>query len=172
MLRPGLDPVIIDVEASGFDPLSYPIEVGIALRDQQRFSMLVKPLPKWTHWDKTAEKVHQIDRELLERYGKPVDCVAKKLNELLHGMTIYSDGWVVDKPWMEMLFYEARMGMQFQLSPIELILSEEQMAIWHATKNEVIRVANPQRHRASSDAWIIQQTWLQSAEAVKEVAQQ
>ena len=45
------NPLIIDVEASGFGSKSYPIEIGVALNDGQRFCTLILPAPNWTHWD-------------------------------------------------------------------------------------------------------------------------
>ena len=37
-------PNIIDVEASGFGPHSYPIEVGLALGDGSKFCSLILPV--------------------------------------------------------------------------------------------------------------------------------
>ena len=57
------------------------------------------------------------------------------------------------------LFYAAGQPMKFQVSPLELILSESQMERWHPTKNRVIEELKVRRHRASADAWIIQETY-------------
>ena len=155
-------PFIIDVEASGFGSASYPIEIGVVLNDGRSFCTLILPAPEWTHWDKEAEKVHQVSRDILKTYGKPIDEVADQLNELLAGMTLYSDGWVVDKPWLTTLFHTAGKPMKFSVSPLEMILSEKQMAAWHETKVKVINEMNLKRHRASNDAWIIQETFKQT----------
>lgn len=152
-------PFIIDVEASGFGSDSYPIEVGVALNDGQRFCTLILPTHEWTHWDKNAEKVHKISREMLKTYGSPVKEVADQLNEILAGMTLYSDGWVVDKPWLTSLFHAAGRPMKFNVSQLEMILSEEQMVVWHETKNKITSQINLSRHRASNDALIIQETF-------------
>ncbi|MFP4420828.1 MAG: hypothetical protein ACLFRG_09835 [Desulfococcaceae bacterium] len=153
------EPFIIDVEASGFGGASYPIEIGVALNDGKKFCTLILPAPDWTHWDKNAEKVHRVARDILETYGKPIGVVTERLNELLNGTTLYTDGWVVDKPWLTTLFHVARKPMKFSVSPLEMILSERQMEIWHATKDKVVAEMNLVRHRASYDAWIIQQTY-------------
>ena len=158
MRRPE-NPIIIDVEASGFGGTSYPIEVGVALDDDTTYCSLIQPAPDWDHWDSDAEKVHGIPREVLEHHGKPMHEVAASLNELLDGKTLYSDGWVVDKPWLTTLFHEARMPMTFRVSPLELILSEDQMERWHDTKDQVLAEASAHRHRASFDAWIVQETY-------------
>jgi hypothetical protein len=152
-------PIIVDVEASGFGPASYPIEVGVAFDDGSKFCSLILPAPDWSHWDESAEKVHRIARDLLETYGKPPREVAERLNELMAGRTAYSDGWVVDRPWLTTLFHHAGLEMRFGLSPLEMILTEEQMATWHDTKERILGEVENHRHRASFDAWIIQETY-------------
>jgi len=162
MHRPTI-PYIIDVEASGFGGTSYPIEIGVALDGGRRYCALIKPAPGWTHWSEQAESVHGISRQQLASFGKPVAEVATQLNALLAGMTLYTDGWVVDKPWLITLFHEARQSMQFHVSPLDLILTEAQMEAWHATKKRVARDTDLTRHRASHDAWLIQETYRQTA---------
>ena len=152
-------PFIIDVEASGFGATSYPIEIGVAMEQSQNFCTLILPAPDWTHWDEGAEKVHRVSRDILEIYGKPMQEVANQLNELLEGKTVYTDGWVVDKPWLTTLFYTAGVPMKFEVSSLEIILSEKQMEIWHETKDKVIEEMELKRHRASYDAYIIQETY-------------
>jgi hypothetical protein len=152
-------PFIIDVEASGFGARSYPIEVGVALGDADSFCTLILPAPHWTHWDVGAEKVHRIARDILVTYGKPLKTVAQELNKLLIDKIVYSDGWVVDRPWLTTLFHAAGEDMKFQVSPLEIILSEAQMAIWHDTRDKVIGEMQRLRHRASFDAWLIQETY-------------
>lgn len=155
-------PYIIDIEASGFGPFSYPIEVGVALNDAKKHCSLIAPADNWTFWDEKAEAVHHISKDCLHKFGKPIKEVADSLNALLKGQTLYSDGWVVDKPWLTTLFYEASTPMLFFVSPIEMILSEQQMSIWQDTKNSVIAQMNIERHRASNDAAIIQETYRQT----------
>ena len=160
VIKKGFVPIVIDVEASGFDPMSYPIEVGVAFENGSRFSTLIKPVDEWQHWDSTAEKLHYIQRDTLIHHGKSVLEVALKLNSLLDKETVYSDGWVVDKPWLDSLFFQAGVNRSFFISPLEMILCEEQMERWHEVKNKMIAELNPERHRASCDAWIIQQTYV------------
>lgn len=153
------NPPIIDIEASGFGSTSYPIEVGVVLENDRKFCSLILPAADWTHWDPAAEKMHGISRDILQSHGKPLREVAAQLNAMLEGRTLYSDGWVVDKPWLTTLFHAARINMAFHVSPLELILSEFQMTHWHLTKDRVIGEMAARRHRASYDAWAIQQTY-------------
>lgn len=152
-------PFIIDVEASGFGPDSYPIEIGLALPDNDRYCSLIRPCDTWVHWNDDAQAVHGITREILMKSGKPFQEVALELNELLGSVTVYSDGWVVDKPWIRKLFDQACIVQTFHISPLEMILSEVQMQIWHKTKEEIIKKSSFRRHRASADAFIIQETY-------------
>ena len=164
-------PFIMDIEASGFGPDSYPIEVGLALGDGSRFCSLIVPAEYWTHWDASAQVVHNISREMLARHGSHVHQVATELNAMLSGKTVYSDGWVVDKPWLIRLFEAAGIDMQFQLSPIEVIMTEPQILLWDETKARLTREANIPRHRASNDAWLIQETYRHTlAELTAEAA--
>jgi hypothetical protein len=142
--------------------MGYPIEVGVVLSNGQRYSRLIKPMTDWTFWCEEAENVHGIERSTLEKQGLTIDVVATELNQLLKGKKIYSDCWVVDKPWLEKLFVASRIKPQFSLSPIEAILPDQQMALWKQANEITIKELNVRRHRASTDALIIQQTYLKS----------
>ncbi len=157
-------PNIIDVEASGFGPYSYPIEVGVVLNDGRRYCSLIKPAKEWTYWDESAEQVHHISREILHKHGKPLKKVAKELNEFVSEQTVYSDGWVVDSPWIRQLFYMAYLDPLFKVSPLEMILTESQMEAWHEAKDRLLDSCENKRHRASFDAVLIQKTFVKTAE--------
>lgn len=152
-------PYIIDIEASGFGPESYPIEVGVVLDAGQKYCSLIQPAPDWSHWDNEAELMHGLTRTMLALHGKAVQIVARQLNAMLQGKILYSDGWVVDKPWLTTLFHAAGQQMAFTVSPLEMLLSEAQMAIWHPTKERILTTLHVTRHRASNDAWVIQETY-------------
>lgn len=153
-------PQIIDIEASGFGPDSYPIEVGVVLGNGLRFSKLIRPMPDWTHWDKAAEVIHGISQSQLQRYGHNPFEVAGDLNHLLNGQTVYSDAWVVDKPWLDTLFNRVGMERQFFISPIESIVSEEQLEGWHPAKQQLTPQMGKRLHRALDDAMLIQETFV------------
>ena len=160
-------PSIIDVEASGFGAASYPIEVGVVLEDGSRYCSLIAPAKEWTFWKEEAEKIHHISREMLHKHGKPIKEVAKELNAFLSGQTVYSDGWVVDSPWVRQLYYTAHTEQVFKVSPLEMILTEPQMEIWHETKDVLLKNCEHKRHRASFDASIIQQTFVKTAQLIQ-----
>jgi hypothetical protein len=60
------------------------------------------------------------------------------------------------------LFSEAGIRQAFRISPLECILTEPQMEIWHSTKEGILASMDLTRHRASSDALIIQETFFRT----------
>jgi len=158
-----ITPHIIDLEASGFGRGSYPIEVGLALADGSTHCYLIKPHPRWTHWDKHSEKVHGIRREILHRHGLEVREVAAQLNRLLHGQTVYSDGWAFDSSWLALLYETAGLHQAFKIAQLQTLFTPRQYETWHRTHQQLAKELNLKRHRASSDAYLIQQTFLRSA---------
>lgn len=153
-------PCIIDIEASGFGAHSYPIEVGVVRADGSRYCSLIVPQEDWIHWSESAEGVHGISRPLLHEKGKSVRDVCNELNIFLGSVTAYSDAWVHDSPWLNRLFWAARIKPEFHLSPIEMITTEAQLMMWDETKLDLCSRLKIRRHRASADAFLIQQTWL------------
>ena len=163
MFGPISTPTIIDMEASGFGPQSYPIEIGVALESGATLCYLVQPRKDWTFWDENAERVHRIPRDILEAHGRPIEEVAHDLNKNVDTETVFSDGWEVDSPWLSQLFERARVPCQFHFSALDFILSEEQMEIWHEAKDRVIAEMEIKRHRASLDALVIQETFVRTS---------
>lgn len=160
VLDPSFVPAIIDIEASGFGCDSYPIEVGVIDSMGNKYCRLIQPELNWTHWTNEAESLHGIRRELLFSNGLDVTEISTQLNKILAGTTVYCDGWVVDYPWLIKLFAAARQQMQFTCSPLESILNEQQMSIWHEQKTILCEKSGCKRHRASSDAELIQQVYV------------
>ena len=146
------------MEASGFGRNSYPIEVGYVLSDGSAFCTLIRPQPDWTHWDAQAETVHGITRETMARHGRDVIEVAKRMNQELDGLTLYSDGWANDYTWLSRLFDAADMSPRFKLDNLRVLLTDDEADRWHAVKQEVALGAGIERHRASADAKLLQLT--------------
>ncbi len=155
-------PDILDFEASGFGPNSYPIEVGYSLASGERYCVLIRPHPPWVHWDPKAEAVHGISRALLGQTGRDVRQVCRELNRRLQGKRLYSDAWVADKQWCNRLFEAAGMFPSFQLSAIENVQSECQYLIWDQVRERMLAEISMPRHRASSDAEFIQHLYRQT----------
>jgi hypothetical protein len=157
---PDFPPPILDIEASGFGLGSYPIEVGIVMPDGRSWCSLVRPEPDWQHWDPSAAAVHHISREHLQNHGRPAVEVADALNEWLQGMVVYSDAWAHDYTWLNRLFDVAERTPHFKLDNLRALLSDTEAASWHDVKRQVATGMTLQRHRASSDARLLQSTLL------------
>lgn len=157
-----LVPAIIDIEASGLGPGTYPIEIGYVLADGRAECLLVKPEPEWRRWDARAERLHGISRATLMKRGRPVRDVAEQLNRIFAGTTVYSDAWGNDQTWLALLFDAAGILPRFRLESLRAILSETQLAHWHPTQQRIARELDLVRHRASHDARILQLTYLRT----------
>jgi len=152
-------PCIIDMEASGFGKGSYPIEVGVCLSDTTTHCYLIRPEQSWVHWDKEAEKIHGINRDILFEKGLSVNDVCIKLNDLLKDEVVYSDAWSFDNTWLWKIYEEAEAHPNFKLETFRKLLTEEDISFWQETKREVIADLNLIRHRASADARILQEIY-------------
>lgn len=153
-------PAILDIEASGFGLGSYPIEVGVILSDGRSWCSLVKPESGWEHWDPNAAAVHHITREQLAQHGRSVHEVAVALNDRLRGLVVYSDAWAHDYTWLNKLYDAAGMVPNFRLENLRALLTDAQADRWHAMKLTVAERAALTRHRASSDARLLQLTLI------------
>jgi len=141
---------------------SYPIEIGVVTFLSQRYCRLIKPQADWQYWSTENQQLHGISRDLLNERGLSAQQVCSELNELLIGQTVYSDSWETDNLWLTKLFDSAEMEMKFSLAPLEKIRTEQQMAIWRDTHESVCANTKNERLRASNDAVLIQNVFLQT----------
>jgi len=158
-------PIILDIEASGFGTGSYPIEVGYVDSFGKTWCALVKPEAGCVHWDEGAAALHQISRESLFERGREAASVAAHLNQTFSKQVIYSDGWYQDFVWINRLFDFANMTPSFKLEDLRTVLTPYQQSIWHEAKASIIERRQAVRHRASTDALVLQLTWLKTSES-------
>jgi hypothetical protein len=149
-------PTILDVEASGFGRGSYPIEIGFSDGQGGLFCGLIQPEADWLHWDDSAEALHGISRELLRTHGRPARWMADQLNARLRGQTVFCDGWGHDYTWLARLYEAVELRMSFQLDDLRKLLSEEEADRWKGVTEAVRARQHLTRHRASSDARVLQ----------------
>lgn len=152
----GALPCVIDIEASGFGRGSYPIEVGFVLPDGSAWCTLIHPDHDWTHWDEHAERMHGISRELLARHGRRPREVAAELNARLADRAVYCDNWAHDYAWLARLFDAAAARPTFRLRHLRELLSESAAERFDDARENVERHLQLRRHRASSDARVLQ----------------
>lgn len=163
-------PIILDIEASGFGVGSYPVEIGYADATGATWSAQIQPHEDWLHWDREAEKLHQQSREALEQHGQTAREVAAHLNQAFAGKTLYTDGWYQDFVWLHSLYEAAGMSPAFKLEDLRMALSPAQKSAWHETKEAIRETFALQPHRASTDAKVLQLTWLKTAEMTAALA--
>ena len=153
-------PAVLDIEASGFGQDSYPIEVGFVLPNGDTYCSLIRPAPGWTHWDNSAERMHRISQETVRVHGRDAREVALLMNERLRGLTLYCDGWAHDYVWLNVLFEAVGLTPSFKLDNLRALLTDREAAFWGVVKQQVTTELRLQRHRASSDAKVLQRTLL------------
>lgn len=151
-------PAVLDIEASGLGRDSYPIEIGFVLPDGGGYCTLVRPELNWTHWDPQAQRLHGITRDILLRHGRSARDIARHMNQTLRGQTVYSDGWANDYSWIGALFDAADLSPSFHIESLRVLLSDSEAALWHQIKAQVAGELKLRRHRASSDARLLQMT--------------
>lgn len=142
---------VVDVEASGLHPDSYPIEVGIydVYNPDNRISFYIKPEPNWTYWDYNAEQIHGLSREQIEEFGVPVTEACKRLNEICDSVLI-SDAPGFDANWLNVLYDAANMNPTFDVVGIQTVVP------WDRYSDCVAYMSQQKRpHRALADAELI-----------------
>ena len=165
--------IFLDFEASSLNKQSYPIEVGWVFEDGSSEGYLIRPAPGWTEWDASAQAIHGISREQLEREGIAHDVVCARLVEIFAGNVVYASAPSWDGHWLSMLLRAA--GQPRHL--VRLRDSEEAFmgAASARTGSAADRVARARRvieagpvaHRAIADArreWSIWREIVQSAQ--------
>jgi len=154
-----ISPAFIDFEASSLNLIeSYPIEVGVCLPDGSLHSWLISPHVLWKDWSESAETIHGISRERLEREGVSAGDVARQLNALLPEQ-IFCDAWTFDSFWLHRLFRAAGETPVFHLESISALLDPTQVRRWSGTRQKVIADLGLPVHRAANDALILHKTW-------------
>lgn len=109
--------VIIDIEASGLHPDSYPIQIAwVTLDGSAQDCFYILPADHWTYWDELAEEVHGITRERLLDEGVTVTSACRRLSGALAGHKLYSDASAFDQFWIHSVFQST--GMLPPLDPV------------------------------------------------------
>lgn len=80
----------LDFEAPQLDRKGFPIEAAWVSETGEEEAHLIRPAEGWTEWAVSAEAVHRIPRDLLEREGKPAAEVASRALEALSGQRLYA----------------------------------------------------------------------------------
>lgn len=114
--------VFLDIEASGLNFDSFPIEVAYASSNGDENSFLIKPTADWQahgEWDIHAEmEIHKIQLQTLLSQGESAKTVATALNHSLKGKLILCNDLAYDGVWLAQLFKAAGVGVEFFLADV------------------------------------------------------
>lgn len=150
--------VIIDVEASGLHPASYPIEIAwYDFETQESDSFLVKPTSYWTYWDPEAEGIHGIKQEKLLMEGISVFEASDRLVEGLKGRKVYSDAVQFDAMWIDTLLEASGESEVIPFGSVYELVPEHKYAVF----GEKLSLSE-RPHRALDDCLIIAECVQQS----------
>ncbi|SHH57836.1 3'-5' exonuclease family protein [Ferrimonas marina] len=125
----------IDIEASGLEMASYPIEVGFASNTGSlRESFLIDPdtVPQgvdWTFWSTAAEGIHKIPREQLAGQLSVYEA-AERLNSLLRGCRVLSDAQDFDRRWLDRLHAAAGVDPTYEVIGLSGWCLENRQNAW------------------------------------------
>jgi hypothetical protein len=172
MIEVSNPPVFYDCEASCIGGL--PIEIGWAFVDPsageiRSESHLVRPPSHWDLdpvWDPDAEKLHGISKEQLFATGRPPVEIARRMNEILAGRELFSDGPVDDDRWLRIIFGEAELQPAFTVQMVNANRLTAELASklgwnepgYESAKAEAVR-RSPKTHRAEADARHLAVLW-------------
>ena len=154
---------IIDIEASGLHFDSYPIEVAILIEEEVH-SWLIKPEENWRYWNKTAESLHGITRDILQTEGKSVFFVAGELNRLLKNTNgiLYSDAVNWDGDWLNTLFFAAKTTPSFHMVSVYDLFDKDQEWRFNEARILLSESGKYRQHRAEEDVRMIYQAFLKA----------
>ncbi|TQV68126.1 hypothetical protein FKG94_23840 [Exilibacterium tricleocarpae] len=148
--------IFIDVEASGLDIDSYPIEIALRLNGATH-SWLIRPEAGWRHWCKNAEALHGLPRQQLVETGLDARVVAAEINALLASTDglVYSDAAPWDAHWVSVLFDGAQLPACFAILPIQDLLDSGQESRFFTCLERLFEADSRRRHRAGTDVELI-----------------
>jgi hypothetical protein len=157
----GFDVLFIDVEASGLNSASFPIEIGWVLDDEaEPESFLVRPHATWdfdTGWSAQSAALHSITPALLEAEGLSVAETCTRLDEATHRRLVVSDAPQHDDWWLGRLYAAAGREKSLAVGDVERLyggLAQEAGLDPAEAAQLLTRIEQiyPHPHRAGPDA--------------------
>ncbi|MBN1006865.1 exonuclease domain-containing protein [Amphritea pacifica] len=145
---------ILDIEASGLSPVSYPIEIGL-VNAEQEYQTLIRPEESWVHWSPKAHELHGLSRQHLFDKGQRAERVAQALNRLLLSETVYSDHQDWDSFWISRLFDAVSVEQKFHVADLNTLLVGNNMNTFVTRFDALSHASGHRAHRALNDARII-----------------
>ncbi|MEO8488231.1 hypothetical protein [Pseudomonas sp.] len=144
---------LVDFEASGIAPDSYPIEIAVVSSAGQ-YQALIRPCRYWTYWSWDAQDIHGIAKDILLIDGLEPSLIAAELNVRFDGAKLCSDS-PQDVFWLDTLYEAAGVEPSFALLPLECFVGR-------VAAGEIYRMMPASRaHRALPDEAALMATTLE-----------
>ena len=154
-------PIFIDVEASSFSGNSYPIEIAWNNPDAVIENHLINPycIKEWIDWDPASQAVHGLNRNYLSNHGEDPFIVAKRMNDFLSGVDVYSDAAEYDVFWIDQLFKATGLERKFPVRDFFSLLPDEVTNGYYMSSHSILsdyqikarKRSGVAAHRASHD---------------------
>lgn len=177
----------VDFEASSLGRKGFPIEVAWVFETGEEEAHLIRPAEGWTEWAASAEAVHRIPRDLLDREGTPAAEVARRVLGALSGHRLYASAPSWDGQWLSRLLRagglprhalrlrdteEARAEAVAAALEAAAVPSEERRRLAGSLLEEARRRTKDARpaHRALDDARRERCVWLDVRRRAEEAA--
>lgn len=153
-------PFVIDVEASGLHPQSFPISVAWGDAVDAIEYHVIRPEPTWFAdgygWSVEAEQIHGFSFEQVQDQGEPAATVAKRLVELLGETLVYSDAPAWDRMWLDRLHADTGIERSYVFEDFSLLLPKIYSptmngAAYEALRAQAFRLSGARAHTADGD---------------------
>jgi DNA polymerase III alpha subunit (gram-positive type) len=149
-----------DIESTGLHEGSYPVQFAWSGLGMQVSDTLVRPAPEWldTPYDESAEALHGITKERAIAEGRPVDDVARMLNDAFGGGMTVSDSPRWDAYWTKRLFEATGVAQSFRVISLDEFVERTGSAFdnWCVAKYhhllDRVNVLYRHTHKADDDA--------------------
>lgn len=119
----GFEVLFIDIEASGLNSASFPIEIGWVLDDEAGpESFLIRPHASWdfaSGWSAQSADLHGIPSAMLEPQGISVEEACAQLDGLAWGRLVVSDASQHDDWWLGRLYAAAEREKAWAVGDVE-----------------------------------------------------
>ena len=162
------DLVFLDLEASGLELGSWPIQIGLArVHDDDSVSIdeeLIRPDPAWDPepWSSASEAVHGIARRHLDRAPEAREVAALAI-DLLSGRLVVSDTPEFDRRWLHVLTATVDPDLLIPVRDFDHVLATS--ADLDGIRRAYAALEGlPRPHRAGEDAARLARAWLAAVE--------
>jgi len=148
----------IDIEASGFPPQGYAIEVAWNDQNENIHSFLINPYhftdKKFEYWSMDSQQIHGISREQLRNDGVDPYWLVEYLNATVPDV-VYSDAVLYDQWWIDRIYKACCIERKFKIETtdrlwFEICENHDRFEILDNIYKKVEKTF-PHTHRASDD---------------------